>query len=142
MRPHLVKNKILLDLIKKNNQQRKIFLLEKNTYFFNFVLFSIILFGLLFLVYKYIDKIQKQKVKERKKEKNSLSLRKNITSSQALQHSQKPTSSNNNSNEHSLPTSNVSMSNMTTPRQMTEKEKEINDLISSYSKLLENPTDH
>ena len=141
MRPHLVKNKILLDLIKKNNQQRKIFLVEKNTYFFNFVLFSIILFGLLFLVYKYIDKIQKQNVKERKKEKNSLSLRKNITSSQALQHSQKPTFSDNNSNERSLPTSDVSMSNMTPPK-MTEKEKEINDLISSYSKLLENPTDH
>ena len=67
MRPHLVKNKILLDIIKKNNQQRKFFLLEKNTYFFNFLIFSIILFGLLFLVYKYIDKIQKQQLKKRRK---------------------------------------------------------------------------
>lgn len=141
MRPHLVKNKILLDIIKKNNQQRKIFLLEKNTYFFNFVLFSIILFGLLFLVYKYIDKSQKQQLKERKKEKNVLSLRKNTNSSQVLQHSQQPTSSRNNSNELSLPSSNDTTITRTSPK-MTEKEKEINDLISSYSELLENPTDH
>lgn len=141
MRPHLVKNKILLDIIKKNNQQRKIFLLEKNTYFFNFVLFSIILFGLLFLVYKYIDKTQKQQLKERKKEKILLSLRKNTNSSQVLQHSNQSPSSRNNSNELSLPSSNDTTTNRTSPK-MTEKEKEINDLISSYSELLENPTGH
>ena len=137
MRPHLVKNKILLDIIKKNNQQRKFFLLEKNTYLFNFLIFSIILFGLLFLVYKYIDKIQKQQLKKKKKE--LLSSRKNITSSQVQQHLKQTISSKNDSSETSLPSSNDSMPNMTPPK-ITEKEQEINDLISSYSQLLENST--
>jgi heme/copper-type cytochrome/quinol oxidase subunit 3 len=136
MRPHLVKNKILLDIIKKNNQQRKIFLLEKNTYFFNFVLFSIILFGLLFLVYKYIDKTQKHQLKQ-KKEKES--LRKKIYSSSMLNNSKQTTSSPINSNNSHQLSSNMQTPIIVTPK-ITEQDKEINDLISSYSQLLENST--
>ena len=134
MRPHLVKNKILFDLIKKNNQHQKIFLLEKNTYFFNFLLFSIILFGLLFLVYKYIDKTQNILLKQRKEK---TSLKKNINSSNILNKSKQTiSSSKNNSNNISLSSSNIP-SSIPNPK-ITKQEKEINDLISSYSHLLEN----
>ena len=57
MKPKLVKNNIIIEILKKNNTnlQKKISI--NNTNFFNFILFSFILFGLLLLIYKYLDKI-------------------------------------------------------------------------------------
>ena len=47
MKPNLVKRNIIIEILKKNNVLLQEHVSIKNTYFFNFILFSIILFGLL-----------------------------------------------------------------------------------------------
>ena len=66
MKPNLVKRNIIIEILKKNNVLLQEHVSTKNTYFFNFILFSIILFGLLLLIFRYLDK-----------KDNSYNLRKN-----------------------------------------------------------------
>jgi hypothetical protein len=56
MKPNLVKRNIIIEILKKNNVLLQEHVSIKNTYFFNFILFSIILFGLLLLIFRYLDK--------------------------------------------------------------------------------------
>ena len=56
MKPNLVKRNIIIQILKKNNVLLQEHVSIKNTYFFNFILFSIILFGLLLLIFRYLDK--------------------------------------------------------------------------------------
>ena len=56
MKPNLVKRNIIIEILKKNNVLLQEHVTIKNTYFFNFILFSIILFGLLLLIFRYLDK--------------------------------------------------------------------------------------
>ena len=56
MKPNLVKRNIIIEILKKNNVLLQEHVSTKNTYFFNFILFSIILFGLLLLIFRYLDK--------------------------------------------------------------------------------------
>jgi len=56
MKPNLIKRNIIIEILKKNNVLLQEHVSTKNTYFFNFILFSIILFGLLLLIFRYLDK--------------------------------------------------------------------------------------
>ena len=56
MKPNLVKRNIIIEILKKNNVLLQEHVTIKNTYFFNFILSSIILFGLLLLIFRYLDK--------------------------------------------------------------------------------------
>ena len=56
MKPNLIKRNIIIEILKKNNVLLQEHVSIKNTYFFNFILFSIILFGLLLLIFRYLDK--------------------------------------------------------------------------------------
>jgi uncharacterized membrane protein len=56
MKPNLVKKNIIIEILKKNNNLLQEHVSTKNTHFFNFILFSIILFGILLLIFKYLDK--------------------------------------------------------------------------------------
>jgi len=70
MKPNLTSNIFLTNILKKNtnvSNQKKIIL---NTFFFNFVYFTLLLLILLFLLYLYIDKKRKTNNKNNKNNKN------------------------------------------------------------------------
>ena len=77
MKPNLVKRNIIIEILKKNNVLLQEHVTIKNTYFFNFILFSIILFGLLLLIFRYLDKKDKSYnlKKNNKNNKNKMNLK-------------------------------------------------------------------
>jgi hypothetical protein len=79
MKPNLVKRNIIIEILKKNNVLLQEHVSIKNTYFFNFILFSIILFGLLLLIFRYLDKKDNSYnvMKNNKNNKNNKILIKN-----------------------------------------------------------------
>jgi hypothetical protein len=59
MKPELINKNYILDIINKNkvNKNSKIIIKnESNIIFFNFLIISIIILGILFLFYRYIEK--------------------------------------------------------------------------------------
>lgn len=78
MKPNLIKKNIIIEILKKNNNLLQEHVSTKNTYFFNFILFSIILFGMLLLIFKYLDKKNNSyKLTKNNKHKNSKIYNKN-----------------------------------------------------------------
>jgi len=77
MKPNLVKRNIIIEILKKNNVLLQEHVSIKNTYFFNFILFSIILFGLLLLIFRYLDKKDNSYnvMKNNKNNKNKMLLK-------------------------------------------------------------------
>jgi len=74
MKPNLTSNIFLNKLKKKNNLIYSENCVIHNTFFFNFMFFTLLLLFLLFLIYLYHDKQMRLKaqqiIKERKKEKH------------------------------------------------------------------------
>ncbi len=77
MKPNLVKRNIIIEILKRNNVLLQEHVSTKNTYFFNFILFSIILFGLLLLIFRYLDKKNNSNNvrKNNKKNKNKMLIK-------------------------------------------------------------------
>lgn len=77
MKPNLVKRNIIIEILKKNNVLLQEHVSIKNTYFFNFILFSIILFGLLLLIFRYLDKKDNSYniMKNNKNNKNKMNIK-------------------------------------------------------------------
>ena len=62
MKPELINKNYILDIINKNkvNKNNNIIIKnESNIIFFNFLIISIIILGILFLFYRYIEKKKK-----------------------------------------------------------------------------------
>ena len=87
MKPNLIKRNIIIEILKKNNVLLQEHVSIKNTYFFNFILFSIILFGLLLLIFRYLDK-----------KDNSNNVRKNNKNKMLIKNTKKMKDIKNNKN--------------------------------------------
>ena len=83
MKPNLVKRNIIIEILKKNNVLLQEHVSIKNTYFFNFILFSIILFGLLLLIFRYLDK-KDNSYNVRKNNKNNKNNKMNIKNTKKI----------------------------------------------------------
>ena len=83
MKPNLVKRNIIIEILKKNNVLLQEHVSTKNTYFFNFILFSIILFGLLLLIFRYLDK-KDNSYNVRKNNKNNKNNKMNIKNTKKI----------------------------------------------------------
>jgi hypothetical protein len=55
MKPELINKNYILDIINKNKKQN-IIKNESNIIFFNFIIIVVIILGILFLFYRYIEK--------------------------------------------------------------------------------------
>lgn len=56
MKPNLINKNNILQIIKKNSEKCNTIDIDKNIIFFNFLIIILFIFGILFLIFRYLEK--------------------------------------------------------------------------------------